>query len=91
MDSPTSLPTEWSLESEETTHDEFAGRDYTSVRYRQAQTGTVVYINEVIDGNNVWQYSVHHSGHDGDLGVADDLEAAKELAVTFMTSAAAGA
>jgi hypothetical protein len=85
------LPAEWTLESERTTHDELMGREYTTVLYRQEHTGGAVYINEVVDGENVWRYSVHHSGRDGDIGVADDLEAAKELALAFMNESAASA
>ncbi|SEP14591.1 hypothetical protein SAMN04487948_11687 [Halogranum amylolyticum] len=62
MTSEQNLPTGLVLETERTTHDEVMGRDYTTVRYRQEHTRSAVYINEVIDGENVWKYSVHHSG-----------------------------
>ena len=84
MTSEGSLPEAWVLETEQTTHDEFMGRDYTRVLYRQENTGSAVYINEVIDGKNVWKYYVHHSGQDGDLGTAVDLETAKQMAFAFM-------
>ena len=85
MTSEQNLPVGWVLETERTTHDEVMGRDYTTVRYRQEHTRSAVYINEVIDGENVWKYSVHHSGRDGDLGTAVDLETAKEMAFAFMS------
>lgn len=78
------LPTDWVVETEQTTHDELMGRDYTTVLYRQEHTRKAVYINEVIDGRNVWEYDVHHSGRDGDLGTAADLETAKQIAYAFM-------
>jgi len=77
------------LETERTTHDEFMGRDYTTVLYRQEHTRSAVYINEVIDGRNVWEYHVHHSGRDGDLGTAADLETAKGMAFAFMNDSVA--
>jgi hypothetical protein len=89
--SPDELPNGWSVETEQTIYDEFMGRAYTTVRYRQEHTGDAVYITEVIDGGNVWSYGVHHSGHDGDLGTAEDLETAKELAVAFMNESVASA
>jgi hypothetical protein len=61
------------------------GRDYTTVRYRRELTGDAVYIHEVIGGENVWKYAVHHSGPDGDIGTATDLGTAKEMAFAFMT------
>ncbi|MFO7925499.1 MAG: hypothetical protein ACQET5_08465 [Halobacteriota archaeon] len=84
MISEQNLPTGWVLETERTTHDEFMGREYTTVLYRQEHTRSTVYLNEVIDGENVWKYNVHHSGHDGDLGTAADLETAKQMAFAFM-------
>jgi hypothetical protein len=82
-----SLPTDWTLETERTTHDELMGRDYTTVLYRQEDTGRAVYINEVIDGDNVWEYAIHRSGVGGDLGTAADLESAKGIAFAFMNDA----
>jgi hypothetical protein len=84
MSSERNPPTGWVLETERTTHDEFTGRDYTTVLYRQEHTRSAVYINEVIDGRNIWEYYVHHSGRDGDLGRVADLETAKQIAYTFM-------
>mgnify|MGYP006298560997 CR=1 FL=1 len=84
MTSEQDLPSGWALETERTTHDEFMGREYTTVLYRQEHTRGAVYINEVIDGDNVWKYNVHHSGQDGDLGPAVDLERAKQMAFAFM-------
>ncbi|MDG5775118.1 hypothetical protein VB773_20555 [Haloarculaceae archaeon H-GB2-1] len=84
MTSERNPPTGWVLEIEQTTHDELMGRDYTTVLYRQEHTRSAVYINEVIDGRNVWEYNVHHSGRDGDLGTAADLETAKQIAYAFM-------
>jgi hypothetical protein len=72
------------LETERTTYDELMGRDYTTVLYRQEHTGRAVYIHEVIDGENVWEYTVHRSGRDGDLGATADLETAKQIAFAFM-------
>jgi hypothetical protein len=91
MTSKQNPPEDWTLETERTTHDELMGRDYTTVLYRQEHTRDAVYINEVVDGENVWQYSVHHSGRDGDIGVADDLEAAKRMALAFMNEPVADA
>ncbi|WP_435345751.1 hypothetical protein [Haloarchaeobius sp. HRN-SO-5] len=89
MNSEEDIPEGWVLETEQTTHDEFIGRDYTTVLYRQKHTRSAVYIHEVIDGGNVWEYSVHHSGRDGDLGTAADLETAKEIAFAYMNDAVA--
>ncbi len=89
MTSERNPPTGWVLETERTTHDEFMGRDYTTVLYRQEHTRSVVYINEVIDGRNVWEYNVHHSGRDSDLGTAADLETAKQIAYAFMNDSIA--
>lgn len=91
MASSDSLPADWTLETERTTHDEIMGRDYTTVIYRQEDTRSAVYINEVIGGENVWKYSVHHSGGGGDLGTTEDLEAAKEIALAFINESAASA
>nr|WP_305149300.1 hypothetical protein [Halobellus litoreus] len=79
------------METERTIYDELIGRDYTTVLYRQEDTRSAVYINEVIDGDNVWEYIVHRSGRDGDLGTAADLEAAKEVAFAFMNDPVASA
>jgi hypothetical protein len=84
MTSRRSPPTGWTLESERTVYDELMGRDYTTVLYRQEDTRSAVYINEVIDGSNVWEYAVHRSGRDGDLGTTTDLETAKQIAFEFM-------
>ena len=84
MTSEQNLPTGWVLETERTTHDEVMGRDYTTVLYRQEHTRRAVYIHEVIDGENVWEYTVHRSGRDGDLGTTADLETAKQIAFAFM-------
>ena len=84
-------PTGWILETEQTIHDGFSGRDDTTVLYRQEHTGETVYIDELIAGRNVWEYKVHHSGSDGQLGTAADLEAAKQIAYLFMNDSAATA
>jgi hypothetical protein len=84
MTSERNLPEGWVLETERTIHDEFMGREYTTVLYRQDHTRNAVYITEVIDGKNVWEYDVHHSGQGGDFGTAADLETAKEMAFRFM-------
>ncbi|MFD1684845.1 hypothetical protein [Halobellus litoreus] len=89
MTSERNPPTGWVLETERTTHDELMGRDYTTVLYRQEHSRKAVYINEVIDGRNVWEYNVHHSGRDGDLGTAADLETAKQIAYVFMSDSVA--
>ena len=89
MTSEQNLPTGWVLETERTTHDEVMGRDYTTVLYRQEHTRSAVDINVVIDGGNVWTYDVHHSGQDGDLGTAADLETAKQMAFAFTNDSAA--
>ncbi|EMA43637.1 hypothetical protein [Halococcus saccharolyticus] len=89
MSTEENLPEDWMLETEQTTHDELMGRDYTTVLYRQEHTRSAVYINEVIDGANVWEYNVHHSGRDSDLGTAADLETAKQIAFEFMNDSAA--
>lgn len=91
MSTEENLPADWVLETEETTHDEFMGRDYTTVLYRQEHTRRAVYINEIIDGENTWRYYVHHSGRDGDLGTAADLETAKGIAFVFMNDSVASA
>jgi len=89
MTSERTLPAGWVLESERTTHDELMGREYTTVLYRQEHTRGAVYINEVIDGENVWKYIVHHSGWDGDIGTTADLETAKRMAFAFMNESVA--
>ena len=89
MTSEENLPADWVLEAERTTHDEFMGRDYTTVLYRQEHTRRAVFINEIIDGENIWRYYVHHSGRDGDLGTATDLETAKQMAAAFMNDSVA--
>ncbi|WP_277555694.1 hypothetical protein [Halobaculum limi] len=89
MSSEENLPADWVLESKQTIYDVLMGRNYTTVLYRQEHTRSAVYINEVIDGRNVWEYNVHHSGRDGDLGTAADLETAKQIAFTFMNDSSA--
>jgi len=89
MTSERNPPTGWVLETERTTHDELMGRDYTTVLYRQEHTRSAVYINEIIDAENVWKYTVHHSGRDGDLGTTADLETAKQVAFAFMNESVA--
>lgn len=84
MESEEEIPGDWMVETERTTYDEVMDRDYTTVLYRQELTRSAVYINEVIDGENLWKYSVHHSGRDGELGTAADLETAKQMAFAFM-------
>jgi len=78
------LPEDWVVETERTTHNGVMGRERTTVVYRQEHTRRAVYINEVIDGRNLWEYYVHHSGRDGDLGTVADLETAKGIAYAFM-------
>ena len=50
MTSERDLPSGWVLETGRTTHDEFMGREYTTVLYRQEHTRGAVYINEINDG-----------------------------------------
>ena len=84
-----SLPTDWSLEREETTPDRVMGRDYTTVLYRHHPTGATVRLFEVIEAKtNAWGFLVVSSGPAGDLGMAADLPKAKELARQYMTDAA---
>ena len=45
--------------------------------------------HEVIDGGNVWEYTVHRSGRDGNLGTTADLETAKQVAFAFMNESVA--
>lgn len=85
-----SLPAGWSLESEETIYDRMMGRDYTTVIYREENTGLAVRINEVLEPKaNSWGYHVHHSGRNGDLGTVEDLDTAKQTALTFMAESRA--
>jgi len=82
MSPTTELPTNWSLAAEETTAN--MGREYTTVRYRRTDGTESVYIRDVIDGDDTWQFDVSRSGRDRHLGVAADLAAAKELAIAYM-------
>lgn len=82
MSSVTSPPTNWSLDAEGTTRN--MGREYTTVRYSRTDGTDSVYIRDVIDGDDTWQFDVSHSGRDRHLGVAEDLASAKELAMTYM-------
>ena len=85
MSSKQELPADWVVESEQTTYDSMMDREYTTVIYRQADTGMTVRINEVLEARaNAWGYYVHHSGQNGDLGIDEDLDAAKQTALTFM-------
>lgn len=85
MSSATDLPTNWSLDAEHITSN--MGREYTTVRYSRTDGTESVYIRDVIDGDDTWQFDVSHSGRDRHLGVAADLAAAKELAMTYMEDA----
>lgn len=91
MPSAPTLPGNWVLETDRTTHHAGMGRDYTTVVYREAETRSAVYINEVIAGDDVWRYRVHHSGRDGDVGVVDDLESAREMALAYIEDATGAA
>ena len=85
MSSKQELPADWVVESEQTTYDSMMDREYTTVIYRQEDTGMTVRINEVLEARaNVWGYYVHHSGQNGDLGIDEVLDAAKQTALTFM-------
>lgn len=86
MSTSQELPNDWTLESEKTTHDSQMGRDYTTVFYRQNQTGETVRIFEVLHAKaNAWQYEVLRSRGNRSLGSADELATAKEIALTYMT------
>jgi len=85
MHSATDLPPNWALDAERTTSN--MGREYTTVRYSRTDGTDCVYIRDVIDGDDTWQFDVSHSGRDRHLGVAADLAAAKELAMTYMEDA----
>jgi hypothetical protein len=82
MSSATELPTNWSLHAERTTRN--MGREYTTVRYTRTDGTDSVYIRDVIDGDDTWQFEVSHSGRDRYLGVAADLASAKALAMTYI-------
>lgn len=77
-------PAGWIVETERTTYDDMMGRDYTTILYRQEATRRAVHIHEIIDAENVWMYTVHRSGPNGDLGTSAELETAKEIAFEFM-------
>lgn len=85
MSSTTELPTNWSLDAKRTTAN--MGREYTMVRYSRTDGTASVYIRDVIDGDDTWEFNVSHSGRDRHLGVEADLASAKELAVAYMQDA----
>lgn len=85
MSSSQELPSGWLLESEETTYDSMMGREYATVVYRQRDTDATVRIFEILQPKaNTWGYHVHSSGRNGDIGTADDLDSAKDMALTYM-------
>jgi hypothetical protein len=87
MVSKQELPADWVVEYEQTTYDSMMGREYTTVIYRQEDTGMTVRINEVLERKrNAWGYYVHHSGPNGTLGTDEDLASAKHTALTFMNT-----
>ncbi|MFC7139835.1 hypothetical protein ACFQMA_08285 [Halosimplex aquaticum] len=62
-------------------------REYTIVTYEHADTGRIVFINVVQEPNGFggWGYLVRVDGYDyGELGLVEDVESARELAVEFM-------
>lgn len=90
MSSKQELPPEWVLESEETRHDGMMGRDYTSVVYRRAETDATVRVFEVLQPKaNAWGYQVKSSGRNGDIGSAEDLDTAKQMAINFINESEA--
>jgi hypothetical protein len=81
-------PRGWNLAFESTTYQEFAERQYTRIRYDRSDGEGSVFVHDVQEPNSYggWGYLVHATGTDGgNLGLVDDLEAAKDLAAEFMT------
>lgn len=80
-------PAGWNCVTEQTRYDPHMDREYTTITYEHADTGRKVFINDVLEPNSFggWGYLVRADGSDyGELGLVEDMESAKELAVEFM-------
>jgi len=80
-------PAGWNCVTEQTRYDPRMDREYTTVTYEHADTGRKVFINDVQEPNGFggWGYLVRVDGSDyGELGLVEDVESARELAVEFM-------
>jgi len=81
------LPAGWISITDRTKHQSFIDREYTTITFEHRDTGRRVYVNDVQEPNSFggWGYLVRADGRDhGELGLVEDLESARELAVKFM-------
>jgi len=82
-----SLPAGWNCITDQMRYDPFMDREYTTVTYEHEGTGQRVIINDVQEPNSFggWGFLVRADGSDhGELGLIEDIESARELAVEFM-------
>jgi hypothetical protein len=87
MQDSESLPEGWTAVTDRTEHQSFIDREYTTITFEHRETGRRVYVNDVQEPNSFggWGYLVRADGRDhGELGLVEDLESARELAVEFM-------
>ncbi|WP_128906021.1 hypothetical protein [Halorubrum amylolyticum] len=87
MEELATLPAGWDCVTEHTNYDSIMDREYTTVAYEHADTGRKVFINDVQEPNSFggWGYLVRADGPKyGELGLVEDIESAKELAMEFM-------
>lgn len=83
------LPGGWEQTFERAAYDRCMDREYTTLIFEQDSTDREVVVNEVQEPNSFggWGYLVHVTDpRHGELGIVDDLEAARELAMDFMES-----
>jgi hypothetical protein len=87
MQESESLPEDWTAVMDRTEHQSFIDREYTTITYEHRETGRRVYVNDVQEPNSFggWGYLVRADGRNhGKLGLVEDLESARELALEFM-------
>lgn len=87
MPETVSLPGSWEQTVERTEFDPFMDREYTTVIFEHAPTDRRVIVNEVQEPNSFggWGFLVHVTDPTyGELGLVEDLDAARGLAEDFM-------
>lgn len=84
------LPDGWVAESSRDEYDEMMEREYQSRRYAHESGEATVFINDVQEPKEFegWGYQVvverETDGPGDDLGLFDDLDAAREAAIDYM-------
>jgi len=81
-------PGEWERSLEQSEFDSFMNREYTKIVFTHSPTERKLMINDVQEPNSFggWGYLIHvNSPEHGELGLVEDLQTAKEIALDFMS------